>query len=67
MKLNELETFFNSVDLPTEPIKLNQCTTIIDVQKFVRINLMTLKAQKGNKAFMPYYHSLVELYKILKK
>jgi hypothetical protein len=31
--ITELETYFTGVALPTQPVKLNQCTTITDVSK----------------------------------
>ena len=67
MKLPELEAFFDSVDLPDEPIKLNEAETIIDCKKFVKSHLEYLKGQKGNKVYLPYYNRLIQLYKILKK
>jgi hypothetical protein len=67
MKLNELEAFFNSIDLPTEPINLNEAETITDCKKFVDSHLKYLKGQKGNRLYLPYYDRLIKLYKILKK
>jgi len=67
MKKKELESFFDSVDLPTEPINLNEAETITDCKKFVKSHLEYLKGQKGNKAYLPYYNRLIQLYKILKK
>ena len=66
MKLNDLETFFNSIEMPTEQIKLNKAETIIDCKKFVDSHLKILKGQKGNKVYLPYYDRLLKLYKILK-
>jgi hypothetical protein len=67
MKLPEIEAFFNSIELPTEPINLNVTETIIDCKKFVKSHLEYLKGQKGNKVYLPYYNRLIQLYKILKK
>jgi len=67
MKLPELQTFFNSIELPTEPIKLNKAETIIDCKKFVDSHLKYLKGQKGNRLYLPYYDRLLKLYKILNK
>ena len=67
MKLPELEAFFNSIDLPDEPIKLNEAETITDCKKFVKSHLECLKGQKGNKVYLPYYNRLIQLYKILNK
>ncbi|MCK4661989.1 MAG: hypothetical protein KAT68_03945 [Bacteroidales bacterium] len=59
--INELETFFASMQLPTEPIKLNSWSTITDVSKFIEGHLPIVKANNGNKTFKPYLDRLHEL------
>ena len=63
--IKELESFFASTQLPTAPVKLNQCTTIIDVPGFVESSLATAKAQNGNKTYWPYFGRLQELKQVL--
>jgi hypothetical protein len=57
----ELEKFFSTATLPTEPVKLNSSETIGNVRFFVENHLVMLKAQSKNKAYLPYLHHLQEL------
>jgi len=57
----ELETFFNTCILPTGPIKLDECSTIIDLPKFIEAHLSTVIFNNGNKTFRPYLDRLIEL------
>lgn len=61
----KLETFFNSIDLPTGEIRLSQCEVIIDVQKFITSNLLCVKRYNGNMTFEPYLLRLEKLKNIL--
>jgi len=36
--------------------------TISDPQKFIDLNISYLKAQSGNRRFLPYYERLLEFY-----
>lgn len=56
-----LEDYFNNINTPTQPIKLNKCTIINDVPIFVKSHLATVKANNGNKTFLPYLNRLQEL------
>jgi hypothetical protein len=53
----ELERFFSSVQLP-DKIKLDQCTMITDVHLFVKSHIDIMKAQDGNKKYIPYMERL---------
>jgi len=64
-EIQNLEQFFSSIPLPKEPIKLNQCSTIIDVLKFINAELAICKAQNGNARYLPYLERLRELKRIL--
>jgi hypothetical protein len=61
----ELETFFISTTLPSQPVKLDVCSTITDVCLFVSSHVATVKANNGNKTFLPYLNRLQELKQIL--
>jgi len=63
--ISELEQFFNAVPLPTPPVKLNQCTKIIDISKFINSHLTIVKAQNGNMRYEPYLNRLQELKKYI--
>ncbi len=64
-EIKELEIYFSGLELPTQPIKLNLFSTIIDASKFIDSHLATIKANKYNKTFLPYLNRLQELKKIL--
>jgi hypothetical protein len=57
----ELETYFASIKLPTQPIRLSQCSTITDSSLFIESHLATVKANNGKKRFLPYLNRLQEL------
>lgn len=61
----KLETFFNSIDLPTDEIRLSQCEVITDVEKFITSNLLCVKRYNGNMTFEPYLMRLEKLKNIL--
>lgn len=57
----DLETFFETATLTTVPVKLNNWSTITDVSKFIAGHLAIVKANNGNKTFLPYLERLNEL------
>lgn len=57
----ELEHFFKTVILPLEPIKLNQCTTVVDINKFIESHLAIVKANNGKPTYLPYIERLKKL------
>lgn len=61
----ELETFFSMIQLPNEPIKLNDWNTVIDVSKFIESHFATVNANNGKKSFLPYLNRLQKLKRIL--
>ncbi len=63
--VSELEQYFNSVTLPTEPLRLDKSTTIVDVQKFLAGHLPIVKNYNGNPTFEPYLDRLKLLREIL--
>ncbi len=54
--LDELESFFFSTSLPPTPFRLNQCTLILDLPKFISCHLSILNRNNGNPVFLPYLH-----------
>jgi len=60
-----LEDYFSTIELPTYPVKLNRCSTITNVPKFIENHFATVKAQNGNETFLPYLHRLEELKEML--
>ncbi len=63
--ISELEKYFAGIELPIEPVKLNDWTTITDITLFVENSLSTVKKYNGNKVFLPYLSRLRTLKKIL--
>lgn len=59
--ITELENYFTGIALPTQPVKLNQCSTVINVSLFIESHFSTVKANKGKRAFKPYLNRLQEL------
>lgn len=64
-RILKIETFFNSIDLPTDEIRLSQCSVITDVQKFITSHLEYVKRYNGNMTFEPYLLRLEKLRNIL--
>ena len=60
-----LENYFVSIELPTQPIKLNGCSTITDCSLFIESHFATVKANNGNRAFLPCLNRLQELKQVL--
>jgi hypothetical protein len=65
-QIEELESFFNNIKLPKKTIKLNQCTTISNPNKFITSHLATVKANNASHIYLPYLVRLQELKVILK-
>lgn len=61
----ELENYFADIELPTQPVKLNKCSTITDCSQFIESHLETLKANNGKRSFLPYLNRLQELKQVL--
>jgi len=61
----ELENYFASIKLPTQPLKLNRYSTITDCSLFIESHFATVKANNGNRTFLPYLNRLQELKKVL--
>jgi hypothetical protein len=64
-EIEELEQFFSSVKLP-DTIRLNPCSMITDINLFIKSHMDIVKAQNGNKRYIPYLERLQELKAILK-
>ncbi len=64
-RIMKLETFFNSIDLPTDEIRLSQCEVITNVQKFITSHLACVKRHNGNITFEPYLLRLEKMKNIL--
>ena len=63
--ITELENYFAGIAIPTQPLKLNKCSTIINCSLFIESHFETVKANSGNRTFLPYLNRLQELKQIL--
>lgn len=61
----ELESYFAGIELPTQPVKLNKCSTIKDCSLFIESHFATVKANNGKRTFLPYLNRLQELKQVL--
>lgn len=61
----ELENYFASIELPTQPVKLNRCSTITDCSLFIESHFATVKTNSGKRTFLPYLNRLQELKQVL--
>ena len=64
-EIAELENYFKGIELPTQPVKLNRCSTITDCSLFIESHFATVKGNNGNRTFLPYLNRLQELKQVL--
>ncbi|MFC3881273.1 DUF6965 family protein [Algoriphagus namhaensis] len=60
-EITELENYFSSIELPTQPIKLNKCSTINDCPLLIESHFTAVKVNKGKRTYLPYLNRLKEL------
>jgi Domain of unknown function (DUF6371) len=63
--ITELENYFAGITLPTQPVKLNRCSTITNCTLFIESHFATVKANNGKRTFLPYLNRLQELKQVL--
>lgn len=63
----EIEKYFKSIEIPTQPVKLNRCTTITNCDMFIDSHIKTVKANNGKKTFLPYLDRLKDLSQLFKE
>lgn len=63
--ITELENYFAGIALPTQPVKLNRCSTITDCSLFIESHFKAVKVNNGKRTFLPYLHRLQELKQLL--
>lgn len=61
----ELEKYFAGITLPTQPVKLNKCGTIINCSRLIESHLATVKANIGNQTYLPFINRLQRIKQIL--
>ena len=65
LQLNGLEKYFTKLILPKEPILLSPGVTVFRIDTFIQSHLETLKANEGNKYFLPHLNRLQDLKSII--
>lgn len=63
--ITELENYFAGIALPTQPVKLNQYSTVTNCSLFIESHFATLKANNGRRTFLPYLNRLQGLKEVL--
>ena len=63
--ITELENYFTGIALPTQPVKLNRCSTITNCSLFIESHFATVKANNGKRTILPYLNRLQELKQVL--
>jgi hypothetical protein len=61
----ELNRYFAKTILPTQPLKINKCITVLNVSLFVESHFVAINNNKGNRIFLPFLNRLQELKRIL--
>ena len=63
--ITELENYFASFEPPTQPVKLNNYSTITNCSLFIESHFATVKGNNGKRTFIPYLNRLQELKQVL--
>ena len=63
--ITELENYFAGIEIPTQTVKLNTCSTITDCSLFIENHFASVKANNGKQTFLPYLNRLHELKQVL--
>ena len=67
IRVTNAEKFFASATVPAGPIQLDQANKIVDVEKFLRSHLETVKACSGSPVCRPYMKRLEQFGTIIQK
>lgn len=59
--VEDLIKFFDNRVIPSERIRLNECTIISDPEKFIQSYIEIVKANNGKETFKPYFDRLNKL------
>jgi len=59
--VEELASYFKHIALPTDPVTLNQCTTLRDTALFIEVTLCWLRNHPNNPGYKTYFEQLAEL------
>ena len=57
-EIEELENFFKSCQMPTEPLQLSEGEVIHDLKLFIATHISVIKTNNGKNGFIPYLDRL---------
>jgi hypothetical protein len=60
-EITKLEKYFEGIAIPSQPVRLNKWSTIKNCSLFIESHFATLKANNGNRTFLPHLNRLAEL------
>ena len=60
-EIEELETYFENIELPKQPIQLYSGISINDCRKFIETHIAAVKNNNGKTSFLPYLNRLFDL------
>jgi hypothetical protein len=63
----ELVQFFNSCSIPDAPVRLDACTTIINMPLFISSHIATINKHNGNNCYLSYFKRLEQLKELIIK
>jgi hypothetical protein len=63
--IDDIESYFASIEYNQKQIKIDKCGTITDLKKFVESHVATVKSNNGKPTFKPYYDRLEQVKNLL--
>lgn len=63
-KLDKIELFFKDYKYTGEPLQISNSEININGKEFVCVNIAYLRANSGNKLYLPYFDRLEKVYNI---
>lgn len=66
-RFNSVMAYFKSIELPTSPIRMNECSVITDVRTFLNMHYKTVKnyMHSSPRVAEPYLCHMENLRKVL--
>ncbi|KXK40898.1 MAG: hypothetical protein UZ09_BCD002000061 [Bacteroidetes bacterium OLB9] len=64
-QITEIEDYFKSIEIPTQPVKINSYSTITDCKEYIKAHITIVKANNGKETFLPHLNRLHELRQFL--
>lgn len=65
-RLEDIKAYFKDYNFTDTRIRLNACSEVLDLKKFVETNIAILESNSGNKRYIPYFERLKRVYEICK-